>query len=92
MKTRHRPKGLRNKELRTVLEDLGMARKNLAEKLEISLQALDHWIAGRHRPPMHRILPLAEALGLTTDELRIVLANTKRRFTSRRSATPRGSR
>lgn len=83
MKTRHRHKGLRNKELRTVLEDLGMVRKNLAETLGISLPALDHWIAGRHRPPMHRILPLADALGLTTDELRMVLLNTKRRFTSR---------
>jgi len=91
MKTRHRHKGLRNKELRTVLEDLGMARRNLAETLKISLPAVDHWVAGRHRPPAHRLLALADAVGLTTDELRTVLANTARRFTSRR-ASPRESR
>lgn len=92
MKIRNRPKSPETKDLRTILEDLGMERKKLAKRLGVSLPGLDHWIAGRHRPPMQRILPLARALGLTTDQLRAVLENTARRFTARTQATPRGSR
>ena len=89
MKTRNRPKSPETKDLRTILEDLGMERKKLAKRLGVSLPGLDHWIAGRHRPPIHRILSLARALGLTTDQLRIVIANTSRRFTSRQAKDQR---
>lgn len=80
MKIRNRPKSPETKDLRTILEDLGMERKKLAKRLGVSLPGLDHWIAGRHRPPMQRILPLARALGLTTDQLRAVLVNTATQF------------
>ena len=87
-----RAQGIQSKALRTVLEDLGMSRKNLADAMGVSLAAVDHWVAGRHAPPSHRRLLLADCLDLTMDQLRAVLANTEAGFSPGRRRRRRASR
>lgn len=81
-----------NKTFRVILEDLGMSRKNLADAMDVSLAAVDHWVAGRHAPPSHRRLLLADCLDLTMDQLRAVLATTKAGFNPPRRRRRRASR
>ena len=81
-----------NKTFRVILEDLGMSRKNLADAMDVSLAAVDHWVAGRHAPPSHRRLLLADCLDLTMDQLRAVLATTKAGFNPPRRHRRRAAR
>jgi len=46
-----------------VLEDRGMSRRDLAEKLGISVRTLDRWLDEASRLTMERLLRIARALG-----------------------------
>ncbi len=47
----------------------GMSQAELAGLLSISFQAVSRWERGESMPEIYRLRPLAEALGITLDEL-----------------------
>ena len=47
----------------------GLSQEQLAEKLGVSRQAVSKWEPGEASPEVSKLRPLAEALGVTADEL-----------------------
>lgn len=54
-------------QIRTRREARGLTKQQLAEKLEVSVTAVDHWEAGRNQPNRKKIEALESALDFQLD-------------------------
>lgn len=50
-------------------KEKNMTQEQLAEKLSVSNKSISRWETGRNMPDMALLIPLSEALGITTTEL-----------------------
>ena len=50
-------------------KEKNMTQEQLAEKLSVSNKSISRWETGRNMPDMAMLIPLSEALGITTTEL-----------------------
>lgn len=50
-------------------KERNMTQEQLAEKLSVSNRSISRWETGRNMPDMTLLIPLSEALGITTTEL-----------------------
>lgn len=69
----HRQHSARRHEHPTDLEDRqkeqGLTQREVAELVGVSIEAYKGWEGGRHHPRSENVAPLAQALGISTDEL-----------------------
>ena len=55
--------------LRTARKNRGLTQREVAELVGVSIEAYKGWEGGRHHPRSENVAPLAQALGISTDEL-----------------------
>lgn len=55
--------------LRKARRNKGLTQKQVAELAGVSLEAYKGWEGARHSPRSENIAPLAQALGISTDEI-----------------------
>jgi|GEM_PF-5177596 len=51
------------------LSDSGTTQDQLAGKLGVTAPAISHYVTGRHRPSLDRLLALSRITGLSIDDL-----------------------
>lgn len=55
--------------IQNLRKDAGMSQEQLGEKLGVSRQAVSKWETGESLPELDKIILIAQAFGVTTDEL-----------------------
>ena len=55
--------------LRQLRKNAGLSQEQLAEKLDISRQAVSKWEAGSSSPDIHNIVQLGKLYGISTDSI-----------------------
>lgn len=67
------------KTLRQLAEDAGMGPNELADALGVNRSAVGFWMRGDTSPRSNKLRPIADALGVTVDDIRSALAEVQRR-------------
>lgn len=59
----------KRKALLKMLIDKGLTQTELAKRVGVSFQSVNHWMTGKSNPSYGYIPKIAEALDITTDEV-----------------------
>ncbi|MFD1018666.1 helix-turn-helix domain-containing protein [Thalassobacillus hwangdonensis] len=51
------------------IDESGLKKKMIAEKLSVNKNTLSNWIKGETYPPVNKALELGELLGVTVEEI-----------------------
>lgn len=58
-----------SRNLRRILKQRGITKYRLSKMTGLSEQAVGHVVRGRHMPLIHKLVSIAEALGVSLEEL-----------------------
>ena len=69
--------------LRELLEEHGVHHSALAQATGVHEITVYFWLSGRSRPRAHRLRAIADAIGVSVDDVRRALDETERRATAK---------
>ena len=60
---------MKNKKFLDLLKEKGLKNQRLADKLNVSVRSVEHWINGRNRPSIPYVIAMAKLFNMSVESV-----------------------